>query len=320
MNEALNIARKLKDALDVAFGHPAHAVIMEPVHESEPAHVDIGPYMTADGKMVIVAECNSDGKIGLCKVHPAVIYGSDYDIVADTVTDATTCILAMMPKPAEAPTEAKEIEPTEEQRVAARAWQDGIEQRVSGHPTLALFLAQREHKLRVEIAEYELAAEMDTEEVGAAVADRVERTADIHDLMDKMAVLMEGVAEGWNDGLDNKGSAAFFAVEEAQQVYTRCAARYGTPEVRPSYESGEGEAVGDVAPTIHSTPVVVDASIPEGGPQVMVSRLPAMSREQAEAALKPIVDEAWKPAEAGALRVVVFLNRGCTFDDEVKDD
>lgn len=79
---------------------------------------------------------------------------------------------------------------------------------------------------------------------GTALVE-AERADDIHDLMDKMAVLMEGVAEGWSDSLDNKGAAAFFAVEEAQQVYTRCAARYGTPEVPPSCESGEGEAMKD---------------------------------------------------------------------------
>lgn len=43
------------------------------------------------------------------------------------------------------------IEPTEEQRAAARAWQDGVDQRVSGHPTLALFLAEREAKLRAQV-------------------------------------------------------------------------------------------------------------------------------------------------------------------------
>ena len=58
--------------------------------------------------------------------------------------------------------------------------------------------------------------------------------------MDTVAVLMEGVAEGWNDGLDNKGAAAFVAIEEAQDAYTRCAARYGTPET-PSTEEGREE-------------------------------------------------------------------------------
>lgn len=90
----------------------------------------------------------------------------------------------------------------------------------------------------------------------------------------------------------------------------RCHGMFGGWDVPPKANEPIDAAV---APTLLGKPLVVREELDTGAnvagqcwgePSAVVVRMPAMSREQVEAALKPIIDEAWKPLEDAAIAAI----------------